>query len=140
VAEVVHHLPPALEEYLPPLNDPVVHADGMRVYATTMDIAAFFRKQHKNVLAAVREIELLQPEFFRLNFQPITYLDSHGREQPAFEVTKAGFTVLVGRFHRAGSRLGGAAAQSGPQGRRRCCTDGSSAGGERRRGQQEAAQ
>jgi Rha family phage regulatory protein len=98
VAEVLHHLPPALEEYLPPLDEPVVHADGMRVYCTTMEIAAFFRKRHKDVLAALREIELLQPEFGRPNFRPITYTDSHGREQPAFEVTKAGFAVLVGRF------------------------------------------
>jgi Rha family phage regulatory protein len=63
-----------------------------------MEIAAYFRKRHKDVLAAIREIDLLQPEFGRPNFRPITYTDSHGREQPAFEVTKAGFAVVVGRF------------------------------------------
>ena len=70
----------------------------MRVNATTMDVAAFFRKQHKNVLAAVREIELLQPEFAGLNFKPCSYQGENGKELPAFEVTKAGFAVVVGRF------------------------------------------
>jgi Rha family phage regulatory protein len=98
MAKILHAMPPALEEYAPPLNDPVVHADGMRVYATTMDIAAYFRKRHDHVLASVREIIALQPEFGLPNFREITYADSHGREQPAFEVTKAGFALAVGGF------------------------------------------
>jgi Rha family phage regulatory protein len=99
MAKILHALPPAPEEpELPPLTDPVVHADGLRVYATTLDIAAFFRKQHKNVLANVREIELLQPEFYRLNFQPVSYKGRNGEERPAFEVTKAGFALAVGGF------------------------------------------
>ena len=31
---------------LPPLTKPVVHVDGMRVYATTLEIAALFRKHY----------------------------------------------------------------------------------------------
>jgi Rha family phage regulatory protein len=86
------------EPDLPPLNEPVVHADGMRVYATTLDIAAFFRKQHKNVLANIREIEAIQPEFAGLNFQPCSYQGDNGKELPAYEVTKAGFALVVGGF------------------------------------------
>jgi Rha family phage regulatory protein len=86
------------EPDLPPLDEPVVHADGMRVYATSLDVAAFFEKQHKNVLANIREIEAIQPDFHRLNFQPISVPDHYGREQPAYEMTKAGFTLAVGGF------------------------------------------
>lgn len=86
------------EPDLPPLNEPVVHADGMRVYATTLDIAAFFQKQHKNVLANIREIEAIQPEFAGLNFQPCSYQGDNGKELPAYEVTKAGFALAVGGF------------------------------------------
>jgi Rha family phage regulatory protein len=86
------------EQDLPPVDNPVVHADGMRVYATTLDIAAFFQKQHKNVLANVREIEALQPDFYRLNFQPVSYKGRNGEDRPAFEVTKAGFSLAVSGF------------------------------------------
>ena len=79
VAEIAHHLPPAPEEDLPPAGEPLVHVDGMRVYATTLDIAAFFQRRHKDVLANVREIELLQPEFFGPNFRPVTYTVAMGR-------------------------------------------------------------
>ncbi len=38
------------------------------------------------------------PEFSRLNFQPITYLDGRGKEQPAVMMTRAGFAFLVMGF------------------------------------------
>lgn len=86
------------EPDLPPLNEPVVHADGMRVYATSLDIAAFFQKRHKDVLENIREIEAIQPEFAGPNFRPSEYLDASGRALPAYEVTKAGFALAVGGF------------------------------------------
>jgi Rha family phage regulatory protein len=90
--------PVAEEPELPPLTDPVVHVDGMRVYATALDVAAFFRKRHDHVLDRVREIIALQPDFGLPNFREISYLDSHGRQQPTFEMTRAGFAVAVGGF------------------------------------------
>jgi Rha family phage regulatory protein len=89
---------PVDEPDLPPAGEPLVHVDGMRVYATTLDIAAFFRKRHKDVLTVVREVAILQPDFAGPNFRPCSYQGDNGKELPAFEVTKAGFTVVVGRF------------------------------------------
>lgn len=57
-------------------------------------MAGTFGKEHKNVL---RDIETLgcSEEFNRLNFEPITYSDSRGREQKAYAMTRDGFTLLV---------------------------------------------
>ena len=45
----------------------------------------------------MRDIETLgcSEEFNRLNFEPITYSDSRGREQKAYAMTRDGFTLLV---------------------------------------------
>jgi len=55
------------------LTEPVVHVDGMRVYATTLEIAAFFRKHYDHVLERVREIISLQPDLAGRNFRPSEY-------------------------------------------------------------------
>jgi Rha family phage regulatory protein len=89
------------EPELETIDNPIVHVDGMRVYATTMDIAAYFQKRHDNVLAAVREIIALQADFGALNFKGTSYLDCQGKERPAYEITKAGFAVVVGGFSGA---------------------------------------
>ena len=34
-------------------------------------------------------------DFHRLNFQPISYPDSYGRQQPAYHVSRDGFTFLA---------------------------------------------
>lgn len=65
-----------------------------KVVVTSLDVAGTFGKEHKNVL---RDIETLgcSEEFNRLNFEPITYSDSRGREQKAYAMTRDGFTLLV---------------------------------------------
>lgn len=62
-------------------------------------IADFFEMEHKNV---VRDIEkIIEPksglseEFNRLNFERISYTDSRGRKQKAYDMTRDGFTMLV---------------------------------------------
>lgn len=71
-----------------------LHISGGRVTTTSMAVAEGFGKEHKHVL---RDIEALgcSPEFNRSNFRPISYKDSYGREQRAYELTKNGFMFLA---------------------------------------------
>lgn len=62
-----------------------------------MDVAERFRKQHKNVLRTIEGIECSQ-EFYRLNFEPLTYRDRRDLEQPMFRMTRDGFALLVMGF------------------------------------------
>jgi len=77
------------------------------VFADTKDtarvdslfVAEFFEKMHKNVLQDIEKLTAptsgLSVEFNRLNFQPITYMDSRNRTQRAYALTRDGFTLLV---------------------------------------------
>ncbi|MEO5341087.1 MAG: Rha family transcriptional regulator [Magnetococcus sp. MYC-9] len=60
-------------------------------------IAEHFDKQHKNVLRDIANLERLG-EFYRLNFEPVEYIDAKGERRPAVEVTKDGFMFLVMGF------------------------------------------
>lgn len=57
-------------------------------------VAKAFGKKHKNVLQALDRLEC-DAEFSRLNFKPITYLDTRNRQQRQVVMTRAGFTFLV---------------------------------------------
>lgn len=65
-----------------------------RAICTSLDISETFGKEHKNVL---RDVENLgcSKEFNRLNFEPISYIDSMNRTQRAYAMTRDGFTLLV---------------------------------------------
>jgi Rha family phage regulatory protein len=58
-------------------------------------IAERFDKEHKNVLAAIRQELEIPDEFNRLNFQPVTYTDSKGEERPEYLLTRDGFTMIA---------------------------------------------
>lgn len=61
---------------------------------TSLIIAEVFGKEHNKVC---RDIENLScsSEFNTANFGVISYIDSRGREQKAFDITKDGFSFLV---------------------------------------------
>lgn len=65
-----------------------------RAACTSLDIAETFGKEHKNVLRDIRELGCSEG-FNRLNFEPISYVDSMNREQEAVVMTRDGFTLLV---------------------------------------------
>lgn len=87
--------------------------DG-RPMCDSLQVAERFSKEHKNVLAAIREAidtleshpkEIEDPEatamaeeFGRLNFKPISYRDAYGRKQPKFLMTRAGFNYIATAF------------------------------------------
>ena len=75
------------------LNLVLTNQSGKDV-TTSLIVAEVFGKEHKNVS---RDIETLSfsDNFNRLNFELIKYVDSRGREQKAYEITKDGFSFLV---------------------------------------------
>ncbi len=70
--------------------------DG-KAFTNSLDIAEKFSKKHKNVLQTIDNLECSQ-SFRRLNFQPSSYQNAQGKEQPMFEMTKNGFIFLVMGF------------------------------------------
>ncbi len=64
---------------------------------TALDVAKYFDKQHKNVLQSIKEVDCSE-EFGRLNFQPSSYLNQQGKQQPMYHITKDGFIFLTMGF------------------------------------------
>lgn len=82
----------------------LVTAHAGHATTNTLIVAEQFGMPHKNVLRAVKNLEC-SAEFNRRNFEPISYYDSYGRQQSAFEITRDGFMFLAMGF------TGGKAAQ-----------------------------
>jgi len=83
-------------------NDIMINEFGMvqregRWWTTSLAVADKFKKQHRDVLRTVRELEC-SAEFRLRNFAQSSYSNSQGRSQPAFEVTRDGFTILAMGF------------------------------------------
>ena len=70
--------------------------DG-KVTTTSLAIAKDFQKKHKNVTQLISKLECSK-EFGRLNYKPVSYIDSHNRKQPMYEITLDGFTFLAMGF------------------------------------------
>jgi Rha family phage regulatory protein len=76
---------------------PEVTIHNNRPVTTSIAVAGFFGKQHKDVL---RKIDTLDssPSFNRRNFAPVEYTDTKGEKRPAYEMTRNGFIFLVMGF------------------------------------------
>ena len=61
---------------------------------SSLTVAGEFGREHKNVLAAIRKL-INNHTLNRLDFEPITFLDKRGREQPAFNLTERGFLIAM---------------------------------------------
>ncbi|WP_309144624.1 Rha family transcriptional regulator [Citrobacter portucalensis] len=67
-----------------------------KVITTSMKIASYFGKAHKNVLRAIKRLEVdCSPDFNRLNFEPVEYLDKKGEMRLMYNITKDGWMMLV---------------------------------------------
>jgi len=88
----------------------LIPMDDFGIFADTRDtprvdsrfVAAFFEKEHKNVL---RDVDALRqpdsgfsPEFGRLNFEPSSYLNQQNKRQRCYAMTRDGFTALAMGF------------------------------------------
>lgn len=78
-------------------NMPHVAVINGQIKTTSLKVAEHFRKQHKNVLRDIENLEIPE-EFRQLNFEPSSYINEQGKEQPCFEMTKDGFIFLVMGF------------------------------------------
>lgn len=81
----------------------IIEHDG-EALTTSRAVADYFGKAHKDILRAIRETseQLDQTtegaEFSRRNFAPSKYRDERGKEQPAYTLTRDGFTLLAMGF------------------------------------------
>lgn len=64
---------------------------------SSLDVAEYFGKRHKNVLQAIEMLECSE-EFNRLNFQPVKYRDQKGEMRKCYRLTRDGFTFLAMGF------------------------------------------
>lgn len=75
----------------------IVQFHDNRATTTSLVVAEKFGKPHKNVLRDIDNLDTPE-EFNRLNFEPITYVDSRGRVMPAVKMTRDGFALLAMGF------------------------------------------
>lgn len=75
----------------------MVERHDNQAITTSLKVAQFFGKQHKDVLKRIRGLGC-SPEFNERNFAPVEYLDQKGERRPAYEMTKDGFVLLVMGF------------------------------------------
>ncbi|MHC2090040.1 Rha family transcriptional regulator [Methylobacterium sp. CM6244] len=85
-------------------RQPIVRVMDGEVRADSRDVSAYFRKQHKNVLQAISNLEC-SDGFRRLNFQPIKINDLKGESTSHVEMTKDGFAFLVMGFTGAAAAV-----------------------------------
>ncbi|EJS1219315.1 Rha family transcriptional regulator [Escherichia coli] len=87
----------AIMTTIPTLSHPDVTIENGRAVTTSVAVAEFFRKLHKNVIQKIEALEC-SSEFTELNFKPSEYTDSTGRKLPMYQITKNGFVFLVMGF------------------------------------------
>lgn len=78
-------------------KEPLVRLSGNRLITTSLAVSNHFQRNHKDVLSAIRSLDC-SPEFNKRNFTPITYTDGRGRQKPAYEITRDGFSFLCMGF------------------------------------------
>lgn len=86
---------------------PVVSVRDGRVYASSLDVAAFFGKRHDNVVRSIRDLDCSH-DFRNLNFEEYKHEAAGSRRRyPAYTMTKDGLTRLVMSFtgEKAGAFL-----------------------------------
>jgi len=79
-------------------SNPVVFIDHGQVRATSRDVATYFGKRHDNVMRVIRSIIVEEPELGALTFEGTEYLDDQGKRQPAFSMSRDGFTLVAMGF------------------------------------------
>ncbi|MBN9529703.1 MAG: phage regulatory protein/antirepressor Ant [Alphaproteobacteria bacterium] len=79
---------------------PVVSIAGDRVVANSRDVAEYFGKKHRNVLAAIDAMIAAQPTISPLTFKQGVYRlpETADQEHRCFEMGRDGFTLLAMGF------------------------------------------
>lgn len=82
---------------VPALVQPELCIVAGKVVTSSLSVASYFRKQHKNVIQKIASLEC-SAEFTELNFQPSDYTDVSGRKLPCYQITRDGFAFLAMGF------------------------------------------
>ncbi|EIJ1626300.1 Rha family transcriptional regulator [Escherichia coli] len=87
----------AIMATIPALSHPEITISNGRAVTSSLAVAEYFRKPHKDVLAKISRLDC-SAEFTERNFSPSEYTDSTGRKLPMYQITKNGFVFLVMGF------------------------------------------
>ncbi|EGC2409456.1 transcriptional regulator [Escherichia coli] len=87
----------AIMATIPALSPPEITIANGRAVTSSLAVAEYFRKPHKDVLAKISRLDC-SAEFTERNFSPSEYTDSTGRKLPMYQITKNGFVFLVMGF------------------------------------------
>ena len=81
------------------VRQPIVFAKDGEVFATSRDVAAFFAKDHRNVLRDIDNLIAAEPQLGLLNFAQTPYVEpSNGQTYRMYEMDRDGFTLLAMGF------------------------------------------
>ncbi|EHS3796601.1 Rha family transcriptional regulator, partial [Escherichia coli] len=91
------HTEAAIMATIPALVQPELCIIAGKVVTSSLAVASYFGKQHKNVIQKIASLEC-SAEFIELNFQPSEYIDASGRQLPCYQITRDGFAFLAMGF------------------------------------------
>lgn len=78
---------------------PIVSLVNNVPMVSSLDVAEKFGKNHKEVLRAIQNLlGELESDFGQRNFAPSSYTNSQNKEQPLFNLTRDGFSLLAMGF------------------------------------------
>lgn len=86
-----------------------ISRDGTELVTDSRAVALAFKKRHKNVLQSIdRMRDSKRPEIaehYRLNFQPVDFLDAKGERRPMYRMTAKGLSELAMSFSGEDARV-----------------------------------
>lgn len=94
------HFSPEAQEQLIEISTRFNNSNGENCpepITTSLKVAKHFRRNHRDILRALRELEC-SAEFSARNFALTEYIDAQSKPRPMYEMTKNGFVFLVMGF------------------------------------------
>ena len=77
----------------------LVQINNGQAVTSSLQVAEYFGKKHQHVMEKVRALlDELPSEWGVSNFRQSSYFNLQGKEQPCYEMTKDGFTLLAMGF------------------------------------------
>ena len=77
-------------------TDVVFALDEGKVFTDSLSISETFGKLHKDVMRIIRRMP--RDDFWERNFTPSDYIDTRGKKQSLYQITRDGFSMLVMGF------------------------------------------
>lgn len=79
-------------------RQPIVTIDDGKAFANSRDVAAFFEKEHSNVIRDIRNLIEKEPKLGLLNFEAIKFKDLTGEGTAYYRMDRDGFSLLAMGF------------------------------------------